>query len=48
MFENLRDEEVVQINRNLVAANIDVLRIEEHKRNLESIFLDITGKECSL
>lgn len=47
-FENLTDEQVAQVNRSLVSANIDVLRIEEHKKNLESIFLDITGKERSL
>lgn len=48
VFESLTDEQVAQVNRDLVAANIDVLRIEEHKKNLESIFLDITGKERSL
>ncbi len=48
VFESLTDEQVAQVNRNLVAAHIDVLRIEEHKKNLESIFLDITGKERSL
>jgi len=48
VFENLTDEQITQANKNLVAANIDVLRIEEHKKNLESIFLDITGKEQSL
>lgn len=48
LFESLTDEQVAQVNRNLVAAHIDVLRIEEHKKNLESIFLDITGKERSL
>lgn len=48
VFENLTDEQITQANRSLVAADIDVLRIEEHKKNLESIFLDITGKEQSL
>ena len=48
LFENPTDEQIAQANKNLVAANIDVLRIEEHKKNLESIFLDITGKEYSL
>lgn len=48
VFESLTDEQVAQANRSLVSANIDVLRIEEHKKNLESIFLDITGKERSL
>lgn len=44
----MTDELVVQANRSLIAANIDVLRIEEHKKSLESIFLDMTGKERSL
>jgi len=48
VFENLTDEQVIEINRSLLEAYIDVFRIEEHKKNLESIFLDITGKECSL
>jgi len=48
VFENLQDKQVAQINRILVANDIDVLRIEEHRKNLESIFLDITGKEHSL
>lgn len=48
VFESLIDKEVAQANRSLIEANIDVLRIEEHKKNLENIFLDITGKERSL
>ena len=48
MFENLTDEEVIQANRSLIASNIDVLRIEEHKKSLERIFFDLTGKEQSL
>lgn len=48
VFDNLTNEQIAQANRSLVEANIDVLRIEEHKKNLESIFLDITGKERSL
>ncbi|WP_055105589.1 ABC transporter ATP-binding protein [Paenibacillus ihumii] len=48
VFENLTDELVAQANRSLITANIDVLRIEEHKKSLESIFLDMTGKERSL
>jgi len=47
-FENLTDEKVAQLNRILVENGIDVIRIEEHKKNLESIFLDLTGKERSL
>lgn len=48
VFENFTDEQVIQANRSLLTANIDVLRIEEQKKNLESIFLEITGKERSL
>ena len=48
VFESLTDKKVAQANKSLVEADIDVLRIEEHKKNLENIFLDITGKERSL
>lgn len=48
VLEGLTDEQVIHVNRNLVAAGIDVLRIEEQKKTLENIFLDITGKEGSL
>lgn len=48
LFENLTDQQTAAVNRSLVEANIDVMRIEEHKKNLERIFLDITGKERSL
>lgn len=47
-FDGLTDEQVAPVNRILVAHHIDVLRIEEHKKNLESIFLDITGRGSSL
>ena len=45
---NLREEQVIQANRLLVSEGIGVYRIEEHKKNLESIFLDMTGKEQTL
>ncbi|WP_312045622.1 ABC transporter ATP-binding protein [Anaerotignum sp.] len=48
VFEYMTNRQVALANRSLVEANIDVLRIEEHKMNLESIFLDITGKGHSL
>lgn len=48
MFENLNNIHVAQINRMLVSSGIDVFRIEEHKKSLEDIFLEITGKERSL
>ncbi|MFD1179180.1 ABC transporter ATP-binding protein [Paenibacillus puldeungensis] len=47
-LEGIDDRRVAEANRLLVQAGIDVLRIEEHKRNLESIFLELTGKEKSL
>lgn len=47
-LRGLTDEMVAKVNRCLVASNIDVMRIEEHTKNLESIFLDITGKGRSL
>ncbi|RNB77481.1 ABC transporter ATP-binding protein [Brevibacillus panacihumi] len=48
LLENITDSQVAQVNRDLVAADIDVLRIEEQTRSLESIFLDLTGKGNSL
>jgi ABC-type multidrug transport system ATPase subunit len=47
-FEKLTDEQVAQVNKILVTGNIDVLRIEGRKKNLESIFLELTGREGSL
>lgn len=43
-FENMKDHEIGFVNRLLVDAGIDVIRIEERKKNLEDIFLEITGK----
>lgn len=48
VFDYLRDEEVSRLNRILVEQEIAVTRIEEHKKSLEDIFLDLTGKERSL
>lgn len=47
-FENLGDDQVAMLNRILVECGMDVLRIEERKKNLERIFLDMTGKGGSL
>ncbi|MFS0612977.1 ABC transporter ATP-binding protein [Lederbergia ruris] len=44
----LEDREVAEMNRLLVEHNISVTRIEEQKKSLEDIFLDITGRERSL
>jgi len=48
ILEALSDEEVSRINRALVEQGIPVTRIEERKRSLEELFLDLTGKERSL
>jgi lantibiotic transport system ATP-binding protein len=47
-FDNLEDTEVAEINRLLVEHYIPVIRIEEQKKSLEDIFLELTGKERSL
>lgn len=47
-LQGLNDAEVALSNRALVQAGIDVIRIEEHKKSLENIFLELTGKERSL
>lgn len=47
-FENLTDDQIEEINRKLVETNIGVLRIEERKKSLENIFLEMTGKVESL
>lgn len=43
-----RMEESAQINRLLVEKGFKVYRVEEIKRSLEDIFLELTGKEGSL
>jgi len=48
VLNNVSDEQVAEANRILVAARMDVLRIEEQTRNLESIFLEMTGRESGL
>ncbi|KNF09047.1 ABC-type multidrug transport system, ATPase component [Gottschalkia purinilytica] len=48
ILENLKDAQVAQANKTLVNAGIDVIRIEEHKKSLEDIFLELTGKEGNL
>lgn len=42
------DHWVAEANRALVRAGVDVIRIEERKKSLERIFLDITGGGRSL
>lgn len=47
-FDNLDDTDVAEINRQLVSNHIPVTRIEERKKSLEDIFLELTGKGRSL
>ncbi|MFD0870785.1 ABC transporter ATP-binding protein [Chlamydia abortus] len=47
-FDNPNDLQIAKANQILVEAGISVVRIEEHKRSLEDIFLELTGKERSL
>ncbi|MDQ0300376.1 ABC-2 type transport system ATP-binding protein [Salibacterium salarium] len=47
-FNNLGDANVAEMNKLLVENNIPVTRIEEQKKSLEDIFLELTGKERSL
>lgn len=48
MLRDIIDRQVIQINKELTNHDIGVLRIEEHKKSLEKIFLSLTGKEQSL
>ncbi|ERK28581.1 ABC transporter ATP-binding protein [Clostridium intestinale] len=48
MLRDIIDRQVVQINKELTNHDVGVLRIEEHKKSLENIFLSLTGKEQSL
>ncbi|WP_152394239.1 ABC transporter ATP-binding protein [Paenibacillus guangzhouensis] len=47
-LSNIQDSEVAEMNRLLVEHQIAVTRIEEQKKSLEDIFLELTGKERSL
>ncbi|MGG0811592.1 ABC transporter ATP-binding protein [Paenibacillus alvei] len=47
-IEHMSDQQVARLNKDLVLSGIDVLRIEERKRTLEDIFLELTGRERSL
>ncbi|WP_405080761.1 ATP-binding cassette domain-containing protein [Paenibacillus chitinolyticus] len=47
-FDNIEDTAVAEMNRLLVEHHIPVTRIEEQKKSLEDIFLELTGKERSL
>lgn len=47
-FEKMNNRDVAKINEMFVKNGIQVFRIEEEKRSLEDIFLELTGKEGSL
>ncbi|MEC0225817.1 ABC transporter ATP-binding protein [Paenibacillus alba] len=47
-FEKLNDEQISHANQIIVESGIPVVRIEEHQKSLEDIFLELTGKERSL
>ncbi|MEJ8544731.1 ABC transporter ATP-binding protein [Brevibacillus borstelensis] len=48
ILTEMNDEQVALANRMLTHGGIDVIRIEERKKSLESIFLELTGREKSL
>ena len=44
----LSDSELSGVLRALIADHIEVFRIEESKKSLEDIFLDLTGRSVCL
>ncbi|WP_273321597.1 ABC transporter ATP-binding protein [Vallitalea guaymasensis] len=48
VFSNTNDTDIADINTLLVNAGVQVIRIEEHRKSLEDIFLELTGRERSL
>jgi ABC-2 type transport system ATP-binding protein len=47
-FEHVSDDAVARINSRLVENGMPVFRIEERRKSLEEIFLDLTGKAAAL
>ena len=47
-FDRLSDDAVARINSRLVENGVPVFRIEERRKSLEEIFLDLTGKAAAL
>lgn len=47
-FENISDEKIASIVEALVQKQISIYRIEEEKKSLEEIFLELTGEGASL
>lgn len=48
VFPEVSDEKTVSLISALVRENIGILRVEEHQKSLEDIFLSLTGKQVSL
>ncbi|MBV4418885.1 ABC transporter ATP-binding protein [Clostridium tyrobutyricum] len=48
VLPKLSDSEIAHYNHILSKNNIGTVRIEEHKKSLEDIFLELTGKSVSL
>lgn len=48
MLPAMEDEKVAYYIGRLAAENIGIVRIEEYQKNLEDIFLSLTGKQVSL
>lgn len=44
----MTDEQIGAVVQSLCASGIAVYRVEEHRKSLEDIFLDLTGKELTL
>lgn len=47
-FTEDNEQQTAFLIRTLVQNDIDILRVEEHQRSLEEIFLQLTGKQVSL
>ena len=47
-LENSSDEKVAQVVKSLVENEYSIFRVEEEKKSLEEIFLELTGKEGGL
>ena len=47
-IENGSDEKVAEIVKSLVQNDYSIYRVEEEKKSLEEIFLELTGQEGGL
>ena len=48
IIENGSNEKVAEIVKSLVQNDYSIYRVEEEKKSLEEIFLELTGKEGGL